>query len=240
MDPILLIIGIVVFLLVAGVILSLIKGVIRIIFSILTIIMIVIGVSLVLDAKEFRERFLVEEKKMILVEENNVLAGFTMMSAEEEPTFLTQEQVDAYSASLSTNNLNAILGNSYKLMIMDLDVFEELEADMYDIQGHMFSRELIISIFKSDNPQTLIEEELGATYDANDAEIKGVFFGLLFNEVMTSPVYFLEKYKEKDISIYPETMIFKAIGYIPIEVFKGALEKALSTVKDKIPLEASI
>jgi hypothetical protein len=237
MDPILLIIGVVAFLLVAGVILSLIKGVIRIVFSILTIIMLVMGVSLALDAKEFRERFALEEKKMILIEENDVLAGFTMMSAEEEPTFLTQEQVDAYSASLKEDDLNTILGKSYKLMIMDLDVFEEINIDMFDIQGQLFSKELLISVFRSDDPGKLIEEELDATYNADDAELKGAFFGLLFNEVMTSPIYFLEKYKEKDILIYPETTIFKVIRFIPIDLFKEALDTALSKIKDKIPIQ---
>jgi hypothetical protein len=237
MDPILIIIGVVVFLLVMGIILSLIKGVIRIIFSIFTIVMLVVGVSLILDVNDFRKNFLTEEKKMILVEDNNILAGFIMTTEDQEPTFLTKEEIDAYSSSLQVGNLDAILGDSYKVMVLDLKVFEELPIDLFDIQGNMLSKEAVISVFRSDNPGSIIEEELGATYQSSDSELKGAFFGLLFNEVMTSPVYFLEKYKEKDISIYPETMIFKAIGYIPIGFVKGALEKALSTVKDKIPIE---
>lgn len=240
MDPIPLIIGVVVFFIVISVIFSVIKGIMKIlllIFTVLAIVLVIGGFFVIIDFKEFREKFPTEEKTIILEDEGNILTGFTMTTEDEEPLFLTQEQVDSFSGYLKADKLDAIQGNSYKLMIIDLDIFEEMSTDILEIGPQEFTKEFVVSVLRSDDAVSLMEDTDMDLFFRDDITIKAAMFVTVFNEITKNPLFFFSQYKEENILVYPETAIFKAIKFLPIGLVEGAMEGMISKVEEKIPFQ---
>ncbi|MBW2980879.1 hypothetical protein KY360_05680 [Candidatus Woesearchaeota archaeon] len=238
MSSIPLIIGVAVFVIAISIIFSLVKSVMKIIFlvlSITTILSVIFGAFVILDLKDFRENFPTGEKKLILEDEGNIIAGL-LMKGEEEPIFLSQEQISAYSGYLKEKDFDAILGGSYKLMVLNMDIFENPPKDTIEIDDEDLTSDFLISVLNSEEPKSLMEEEIGKGIELDETELKGAIFGLMFNEVMQSPIYFFKQYKNGNILIYPETAIFKAIKYIPLGFVKSAMQKVMSKVEEKIDI----
>lgn len=237
MEPIMLIIGAAAFLVVLAVIFAVVKGVMKILFSIFTILIIlslVVSAFIASDLIELREKFPTEEKTMLLKDENKALTGWILITLEDEdPALITQEQLDDYSVYLEEDNLDAILGNSYKLMLIDLDTLRELEGESISMGDQEFSKEFLIAVLESDEPKELFREELGGEPVMNELELKAAVFGILFSNV--GPITLVEQYKKDNMLFYPETPAFKVMKYLPVGIFKSVLETVVSKIEDKIP-----
>ena len=240
MNLIPLIIGVVVFFVVLKLIFSTIKGIMKIIMlisAVLSIVLVIGGLFVVADFKEFKEKFPTEEKTIILEENGNILTGFIMASENEKPVFLTQEKVIKFSNYLKENNLEAIKGNNYKVMIISLDIFDELSTDTLEMGSEEFEKDFVISVLKSDNSLGLMEDKGMGMFFADDITVKAAMFTTVFNEITENPLFFFSQYKEGNIIVYPETAIFKAINVLPIGLVENAMESMISKVEDKIPIK---
>jgi hypothetical protein len=237
MDIIPLIIGVAVFFIVLAVIFSVIKKVMKLVFLvffILSMLSVIGGVFIINDLKDFRENFPTAEKMIILKDETKVLTGLAMTTEDEEPVFLTEENIDVYSDYLEVGNFDAVLGDSYKLMILDLNIFEEMPPGAMELNDEEFEKDFFISVLKSDDPISLLAGEDVETMYADKITVKGAIFGILYVEVMQSPIYFFSQYKKGNILIYPETAIFKAIRFMPLGLVKNTMESVMSKVREKI------
>jgi len=78
---------------------------------------------LYLDATDFKEKWVSEQKVFLLNDNNRFLAGFTIrdMASEEDIRFLSQKELESYPAdSVST------LGDSWKLIIISMSAFHDV------------------------------------------------------------------------------------------------------------------
>ena len=236
MELIPLIIGAAVFFIALAVIFAVVKGIMKIIFSVFSVVIVLVligGAFIASDIMDLKENFPNEEKTMLLKGENKALVGSIIISLEDEnPTLISQEQLNSYSNYLQEENLKAVLGDSYKLIIIDLDVLRDLEAETFDI-GDEYSKEFLISILESDEPKNLFIEEYGGEPTIDDLELKAAIFGVMFGNI--GPITLIEQYKNENIIFYPETAVFKVMRYLPVSLFKDAMEGIISKVEEKIP-----
>jgi len=218
--PIEQIISIIVFIVVLVLIWGIFKSLFKLMFIAGIIISLLIAINLFFiyqDFKDLRENFTVSEKKIILVDDNKVLTGLLMG---EEIDFLMDSQLEAYSSSLINNNYEKILGNSYKLMVFDIDIISKLDSDL-DFGVIQMTTDEAVSTLRSDF--------------ASPEEKASLFSILLADEILssTNPILFLTEFKNGNIMIYPETILFKTVKFIPLSLIKDVAGKVLYKTKEK-------
>lgn len=239
--------SIITFIIIALVVL-LVWGIFKKLFKILFYVGVIIVVLIVFnsyfiykDVNELKENFADSSKKIILINNNQVITGFTL---NHDTNYLTNQQIQDSSKYLENDEFEKLLGNSYKLLIFDVNLISNLKNDNIEIENNEISKEYSISVFKSENPLFLLIEK---DIDNNDLEITKVdsenneivkaalFSSILQNEILNSnnPLFFFSEYKKENIIIYPETALFKTIKYIPLSFLKNTGKKIFEKTKEK-------
>jgi len=214
------IISIIVFVLVLVLIWGLFKKLFKLMFYAGIIISLLLAANLYFiyqDFKDLRENFGISEKKVILVDGNEVLTGLLMG---EETDFLTNTQLSDYSYSLRNDDYEEILGDSYKLMVFDIGIIENLDKDI----------DLGIKTVTSDEAAATLKSD---TFSSKDKA--ALFSVILADEILTSrnPLFFFSEFKDGNIIIYPETALFKTVKLIPLSFIKDVGEKIFEKSKEK-------
>jgi len=218
--PIEQIISIIVFFLVLVFIWGLFKKLFKLLFYAGIIISLILAANLFFiyqDFTDLRENFGVSEKKVILKDDDKVLTGLILG---EDTALMADDQLNDYSSYLKNGNYEKILGDSYKLMVFDVGIISNLDAEI-ELGGKTITTDETISILKSDI--------------ANPQEKAALFSILLADEILSSknPLFFFSEFKNGNIIIYPETALFKTIKIIPVSFIKDIGEKIFDKTKEK-------
>lgn len=194
----------------------------------------VTGFFLYRDIQDFKENFVIEEKLFLLGEEENYIAGFTMGS-NEIGVFLNNEMINNYE-SLTNKE---ILDENYKLLLFSEDSFENLKR-VY-INDQEFKKIEFFEVIESDNSlvdasrlMDLDKEEFKFMFDVDDdSATRSLFFGIMVSEAIQQDSSFVIKnIKSKTINIYPETILFRLIKFIPDSIFNNVLKGI--DIKEKV------
>ncbi|OIO63674.1 hypothetical protein COT48_01385 [Candidatus Woesearchaeota archaeon CG08_land_8_20_14_0_20_47_9] len=212
------------------------KTIVRAIFLALTILMIVLVVAsvfVILDAAELKKMLPTAKKTVLLDDEGRIVAGFHVTS---EPQLIGKEALDDLSRAFSEKRYDDMLGESYKLIVINSEVISELkekEIALYDDES--FSTAFLRRLINADKPIELLAQETGQSPEqlyvvlGDDTNLKNMVFARLFVEhIMPDAPFFLSQLRKGGISIYPETPIFKAIRVVPLQLIKTT---ALKRVK---------
>ena len=170
------------------------------------------------DFQDLRENFAASEKKVILKDDDKVLTGLLMG---QEVDFLTNSQLRDYSSSLKNNDYEDILGNSYKLMVFDIDIIEHLDKEI-EIEGFKITTDEAAATLKSDT--------------SSSQEKAALFSVILADEILNTrnPLLFFSEFKDGNIIIYPETALFKTVKIIPVSFIKDVGGKIFEKGKEKV------
>jgi hypothetical protein len=88
----------------------------------------VIGLLVFLDVKDVQKNFSSSNKTIILVSENDVLAGMEFLSFDmdqQEPSYLQDAKLKEYTGFYRVKDYKSIQEDSYKLIIVDIKLFEK-------------------------------------------------------------------------------------------------------------------
>ena len=211
------IIAIIVFVLVSVFIWGIVKKLFKIMFYVGLVIFLMIAANLFFifqDFNDFRQNFGVSEKKVILKDEDRILTGLVL---DEDTNMMTNTQLNDYSSYLRTDDLDKILGDSYKLIIFDVDIISNLDTEI-DFENGITTDEAI-TILNTGSSEEKAE----------------VFSIILADEILSSrnPLFFLSEFKEGNIMIYPETALFKTIKFIPLSFIGDIGKKLFEKTKEK-------
>jgi hypothetical protein len=166
------------------------------------------------DMVDLKKNFAGSTKKVILVDEDKVLTGFLLNG---EIGYLTNKELVEFSSYLENNDYKKILGNSYKLMVFDLDIVSGLEE--IETEDETISSQDAISTLKSDNSPKDKAELFGA---------------ILNNEILSSStLFFFSEFKKGNILIYPETALFKTAKITPLALIKDTGKNIFTKTKEK-------
>ena len=221
------------------------KGVIKSIFlalSLLIIILVVFGVFVAIDLKDIQDNMQTSQNLFLLEKNNKINAGISWsLDGKTQPVFVTKESIDSYSAALSSNNLKEIQGDYYKVILIDEKSFDSI--DEISNGQTSYTRQQIINLLNSDAPldEFIMSSQKGITKDQiavlkpqlmqtmkikSDEEFKGFLFAMLFSAALEQKgsIFILDQYKEGNIKVYPETIVFRTLKVIPSSI----IEKAVS------------
>ena len=214
------IVAIIVFALVLVFVWGTFKKLLKLLFYAGIIISLILAVNIFfvyLDFNDLRKNFGVSEKKVILKDDRGILTGLLL---NEDAKLMTDKQLDDYSSYLKNNNYEKILGDSYKLMIFDVNIIKNLDDEIV-IEGQTITPNEAIKILKSKN---------------NNAEEKAALFStILSDEILSSrnPLFFFSEFKNGNIVIYPETTLFKTMKFIPLSLMEDIGKKIFEKTKEK-------
>ena len=214
------IVAIIVFALVLVFVWGTFKKLLKLLFYAGIIISLILAVNIFfvyLDFNDLRKNFGVSEKKVILKDDRGILTGLLL---DDDAKLMTDKQLDDYSSYLKNNNYEKILGDSYKLMIFDVNIIKNLDDEIV-IGGQTITPNEAIKILKSKN---------------NNAEEKAALFStILSDEILSSrnPLFFFSEFKNGNIVIYPETTLFKTMKFIPLSLMEDIGKKIFEKTKEK-------
>lgn len=240
------IITIIIFIVVAIIIFKIVKTIIKTILIVLILSFLltaIFGFFTYKDAVELKDNLETESKLMLLQDNEKIAAGFVTTDFEEEVEFLTISQITEYQNSFKKQDYKKMLGNNYKMFIIELKAFD-FDDEELDFIGKKVSKNLLYSVLKSNDPITLYKSKTNvdpALYGISDhIEFKSQVFAVLFSDAIEKrgQFFIFSEYKEKNIIVYPETAVFKFIKLIPTSfiknMFEKTKEKAISKINDSM------
>ncbi|KYK24440.1 hypothetical protein AYK26_06745 [Euryarchaeota archaeon SM23-78] len=210
-------------------------------FKIVTRIMLLIIVLLVIltllvykDMNDLRKGFEKNNNTFYLYENNQLYTAVTLKPITntnltvDSFNYFEKEELDRVEQELNNKNYKELLKNNYKLIIISPSIINKpyslnlgVELNQYDL----------LSIIKSKDPFQVLAEKtqaahgmsvedlkrgLGYIYGSEES-LKGYLFaGLLANYFqLQKPGELVSNVKEKKLMIYPESISFKVIKYMP-------------------------
>ncbi|OIO63784.1 hypothetical protein AUJ83_00680 [Candidatus Woesearchaeota archaeon CG1_02_33_12] len=237
-----LIITIIIFVVVSIVILKIVTKLIKAVLMILIIAFLItsiFGFFTYQDSVELKNN-LENELNLVLLQDNEkIVAGFVATDFEEEAEFLRISQVAEYQNSFKKQDYKKMLGDNYKMFIIEIKAFDFDDEKVYFI-GKRVSKNFLYSVLKSNDPINLYRIEIGINPSldgiSDPVEFKSQVFAVLFSEAIEKKgtFFIFSEYKKKNIIVYPETAVFKFIGLIPTAFVKKMFEEAKDSAINKI------
>ncbi len=183
----------------------------------------VFGYLVYRDATDFKDNFTISDNLLLLEDNGKILTGFVLHPG-GEPSILTDQQLKDFTTYYNNNQYGNMIGSNYKMFIIKMSAFKNEGTVNYN--GQQLDRKRLIDSLRSDNPaDTFLQGVPNAAQNdvADDATLKASFFVILYtNDLGTDPLNIIFRYKEGNIIVYPETMMFKIIKYLPLDMVSSA------------------
>lgn len=230
------VISIVVVLIIIIAIFKIFKSVFKAIFLISTLFGIVVMVFMILlyqDVADFKTNFPISEKLFLLERDDDLVAGFSgVLGEDEQPNFVPEADLNSYKISFEAGDLETITGDYYKLFIVKSNSFDEITS--VEFSEDQLSRDFVFDLLDSQNSiddyAVFYAQNRGISTAAlgelksqmrnqfpSNAEFKGALFATLFStKTQEDNLFLFKEYKQDNIIIYPETMLFRTIKKIPL------------------------
>lgn len=247
----LIIFAIIIILLIIGLLMRIVKGILKIFFLGSLIITIITGIlcySVYSDAIAFQQGWESAPKLFLLHDNNYLISGYMAEPNNEELpiTPISKEIIKQYRESFSNEDYNTILGNNYKLFLIDFAAFNEVKE--INFINTNLSLAQVKNLLESATPTKDFAKittgmDLQINVNPNDDEnFRSSVFAILFATAVTDqgPLYIVQKVKDNTIQVYPETALFKTIKLIPISFIKHAFSQVAETSKEGITAAASV
>jgi hypothetical protein len=175
---------------------------------------------------DFKDNFGKAEKLFLLKGDNNVLTGFSMgdMTNAESMGYLDKGEIEG----MQNKGIESITGDAWKLFMVDMRAFDGINELSLNEETRL-TRQDLEGILKNDDISSL------ADVDIKEEEAKAGIFAFLISQAFSSdPLFLLREYKEGNIIVYPETILFKTLKIIPPSLIESVMEKALGGVEERI------
>lgn len=217
-------------------------------FSVLVSSLLFVGtIFLMTDADAFSNTFPDASKIILLEQDGLVIAGFTgRLSENETPHFLDKQQVNTHQIYFREKQLANIKGPHYKALVISTQMFDHLPpGETLSIGDEVFTvafvkelmtakeptKQYVEELIKrgskdqrfGDQPVSILRKQLQSEIKeqiGGDTQLKGAFFGgLLAKGIEKEKTRFiLRGIKQRKITIYKETFLFKIIKILPMKV----------------------
>jgi energy-coupling factor transporter transmembrane protein EcfT len=174
------------------------------------VVVIIFGVIIYFDAKQFSEKFPTEPKLFLFDENNQIVGGLIIrnfnFTTDENgmPIFeyLLDDNIASINKAYEARDYKTMLGPNYEIYIFKSKVFDGI---------------------KSDVP---INDMLAAYKAQYTTMVYLSKFGTLMNE--KGPIIIIKEFTKGNIIIYPETVMFQVTKEIPPAVFDKVSEKMVA------------
>lgn len=218
----------VILIVVLGIIYLFVKGIFKIISYIwgaLFLVLVVLSLFLFVDISDFQDNFSSSTNLILLTSDNEVVTGFILDG--QEPILLNN--MSHYADLYNRSRYAALLGEHYKVLFVEAQVFSDVEK--VQISKYLFDGEFVLETIRSENPMEMYAAKIAELENADEDEVleqidalytdAGQFRSLLFASVFSAsqqsqdPLIMVQHIQSGDIEIYPETITFRVMRYIP-------------------------
>lgn len=207
---------------------------------------IILGVLVFLDARDFAQNMQDSDYLFIVKSDGRLLGGIRDVFSADGAKPLTEEEFSSYSESYSEGDYAAILGSNYKIFMMDMKAFEPLkETGFAGFEG--FQKDIVIDALKSDKTSEFIVDKaldeasknMTLSKDQEDylresmlaklgqeSQLRATLMGILLQVYMEEKgkTFIIGGCRSGDIEVYPDSMLFITIRYLPEAVVDKAEE----------------
>lgn len=196
---------------------------------------------LVMDIKDYSLKFEDSGKKIILVDGDDVLTGFRLNNGVE---YLDDYTLESLSGLLQEGSYDELLGADYKVLVFRIEAIESIKANEFMINNIPLSREDALNILRSGMPYAMLNEKgltsSGSQFGLEDKEenskAKAGLFGTILSDYvfgLHDPLFLFSQVKEKNIYVYPDTILFKTARLVPLSFIERAISKAKEAVQEE-------
>ncbi len=186
------------------------------------------------DANDLKNNLPNSESLLLFVDNDQILTGTIIKFASQEaPSYLKQEDLLAYSTYLQNEDYETLLNGHYKVMFIKSSILDDIE-DLTILEQKLTKDELLtllrsddsIKLFSQRLPNPDLTEQL-LKQQSNNNDFKGQIFAFIFSSQLEKhgPIFMLQQYKKSNIKIYPETIIFKTLKFIPNSLINKIYDK---------------
>ena len=226
----------------AVIIFKFVKGAIKIIFSILGLVSLavsVFGIFIVMDSIDLKNNFQTADKLVLLQDGNEFKAGLIIKTADSNPISLNQDQLDMMNENFKKGDSKAMLGSSYKAFILKKEALSSEGTFSFE-QGITFEKSFMMGLLDSPTALDDFAKEYSKKYPGislddikkqlsfkTDLELKAAITSMFFGDMMQQGgmIGLVNELKKGEISVYPETPIFKVLKIIPNFVFESVISR---------------
>jgi hypothetical protein len=198
------------------------------------------------DVVDLRDNWPGSQKLLLAEKDGKLVAGLvSSFSNNEEPVFVTAEQLVSLQSSFGVKDYKSMIGDNYKLLVMDVDsVLAEVKAEQFSFGEMNVSRGDVVSILESDDAFVVLVDKLMVDKSSDsktraqvEAEVmksagsqekvKAMAFAVLVAQLFSEKgsgagLFVLKEFKSGKLIIYPETSVFKTIKFVPGFVIDSA------------------
>lgn len=232
------------------VLLKLLKGMLKIAMVALVVIGIGLVVFSLLFARDFNNvRSNIDNSSMLILLQNDgqITAGFeTQGLSSADVTFFNSSQIRSIQTMITSNNMEGVLADRFRIIQITPIVFEPLENTI-TTENKAYKKEFLIKLLESHTPVDYYVEQMHSDMSGmnkkiiastlgDPIELKSQFFALMFQKIYEQKgiVYILVEYKQDHVTVYPETISFKTIKRLPTSYAKDKFEDLVGSAKGKI------
>lgn len=204
---------------------------VSLIMLIFMFVLIILGFAVYRDANDFKQRFTSSDNLFLLMHNNTIVAGTELVNSSKglKIELLDSSRLEDMQDSYEKYEFNDVKSRYYKIMVFDTKAISSIKEYHIDELGIIINSKDMTSLMESNNVEddaaTIISEEKRIRkQEANeilsglkDKNIKGYLFSVVIAEYFNPKNInsFLIGVKEKQVSVYAETAMFKALKLIP-------------------------
>lgn len=225
----------------------------------ISIALLLAGIALYLDVREFSGKFESSPKLFLLQENETILSGFSgvLGKQKEELHFLTEEEVATLQQAYEIKDYKTMKADNYKLFLVTMRAFTNASELIITDEG-TYTKDYFSSLLRSSTPlddfaESIISEE-NISLDGHatikqdvidelkktsptDTEFKASLFGVLLTHATKEQgaFFILQEFQKGNIVIYPESALFKLVKYVPPQYLQQIIREEQMTNNSAAP-----
>jgi len=185
--------------------------VVALISSIFVVILIILGIFVVKDAFDFKERVAKQPMAFVMMDNDKVLVSLIMKPNMSEPAVLSNDEV----LSLSAKKYEPLLKTYYKIWILKPGIIDDFGQEKFQLEGINITKEQVKQALIADKPWEVFGYTNAPGNISSEMIKLGIFGNIMMQEISKNPVILIKEYKKGNILVIKETPMFKAFKYIP-------------------------
>ncbi len=221
-----LIISIILFIIIYKILKSIIKA--TLFLLIITIIpTIILGYLLYADFKDIQSNLQINPNLIILKKNNIIISGFILnFNKDPQVNLSNQQDINDYNSLYQNKDFSNLKSTNYKVIIIKYDNLIQNLPETIQRESITLSKQQLSNIMISEQPFTELKTIISIPESEiknilklkNEGELKSAIFFLILQENIKSVPEVLKMYKEGNMEVYEETILFKSIKYIPEDI----------------------
>lgn len=214
------------------------------IMLIVIVVLVFLTILVYRDVNDLKTGFVDNNNTFFLYENNKLYSAITLKPLKnitlglDSFTYFTKDELDAFEEDLIKKDYDALLSSSYRVFIIKPIVLNQ----PYNISLLIDLNEGdLLNILLSDDPFRVLaektQEKINVSADSletgfeaiyeSEEQLKGYLFAALLANYFQNqkPGDFISNIKKDRIIIYPESISFKVIKYLPLPVKQNSTEE---------------